>query len=292
VRTEVTIHFDGTELLGDPRTVLESIGCGPDVADISEALVLKRLPIYVTLDETDERLPKLLALLEQHGADWWEGRHDCFTDEELEAASLLAMSYDINATVFGGPRMGTTYDMSEACERCGAGARQTSAMIIEGEDLHKLEGRRAATTPYDDMLVDEKLAATLAESGATGISFRSVFVAFEKRGHLQLPWRQLCATHTMPPMSPRSIGIEPNALCICGRSGFNTTNLVYRASDLVEVQDVNVTWEWYGYSKFNGDVHDSVLPSPFFLVTPKVWRIFQDAGVTGFDWIPIRVVDE
>ncbi|MDI1427975.1 hypothetical protein [Polyangium sorediatum] len=285
------------DLLGDPRTILQAIGCGPDVANIAEAPVLDVLHIYVTLDETDERLPKLLALLEEHGADGWDIRRDRFTDEELEAAPLLIMSYDINARVFGGPRMGTTYDMSDACKRCGAGARQTSAMIIDVEDLHKLEGRRAATTPYDDVLVDENLAAVLAESGATGLSFRGVFTAFEKRGHMQLPWRQLCATHTMPPMSPRSTGIVPDDLCCCGRSGFDTpteipTRLVYRAADFTEIRDINVTWEWFGDTHYEGDVGDALFAYPRFLVTPKVRRIFLDAGVTGFHWLPIHIVDE
>ncbi|MDI3291173.1 hypothetical protein [Polyangium sp. 15x6] len=251
----------------------------------------------VTLDERDERLPRLLHLLTERGASWLERRYDCFTDEELESSRLLIMSYDFDATVFGGPRVGTTYDMSDACKRCGAGARQTSAMILEGEDLHKLEGRRAAATPYDDMLVDEKLANVLAESGATGISFRGVFAAFEKRGHIQLAWRQICATHTMPRMSPRSTGIFPYKPCPCGRSSFTREaeiplRLAYRAADIADICDVNVTWEWFGEVNFNGDVNDSVLAAPYFLVTPKVWRIFQGAGVTGFDWIPIRVVDE
>ncbi|MDI3288183.1 hypothetical protein, partial [Polyangium sp. 15x6] len=209
----------------------------------------------------------------------------------------LLMFYNMHDTVFAGPRVGTTYDMSEACRRCGAGARQTSAMVVDGEYLHILEGRRVAATCYNDILVDEAMARTLAESGATGFSFRSVFAAFEKRGHFQLPWRQLCATHILPPMSPRTTGLEPYKPCPCGRSSFTTrpeipTRIVYRASDVVDIRDVNVTWEWLGHVDFNGDVSDSVLPYPAFLITPKVWGIFRDAGVTGFDWFPIRVVDE
>ncbi len=296
MRTIAKIWFDGLDLPGDPRAVLASIGCGPDVAEIADTPVLNRLHVWVTLDVTDERLSKLLALLKKHGADWWEIRSDRFTDEELEAAPLLRMWYT-DDTVFGGPRMGTKYDMSDACKRCGTGARQTSAMIIDGKDLHELEGRRAAATPYNDILVDEKLSKVLAESGVTGISFRGVFAAFEKRGHFQLPWRQLCATHTMHPMSPRSTGIEPYEPCSCGRSGFDTpreipTRLVYSASDLKEIRDVNVTWEWFGHVNFNGDVSDAVLAHPWFLVTPKVRRIFLDAGVTDFNWLPIHVVDE
>ncbi len=292
MRTEVRILINNRRIPEGPHKLLGPLKCGPDVAEIDEDGFT-----IVTLDEIDERLPLLLNLLKERGIFWKERRSDCFTDEELEAARLLVMSYDVNAEVFGGPRMGTTYDMSEACKRCGAGARQTSAMIIEGEYLHQLEGRRVASTYYDDMLVDEKLAGKLAESNLTGISFRGLFVAFEKKGHIQLPWQQLCASHTMPPLSPRSTGIVPDELCACGRSGFDMpsevpTRFVYRASDLADIRDVNVTWEWFGDAHYEGDVSEALFPYPFFLVTPKVWRIFRDAGVTGFEWMPIRVEEE
>ena len=97
-------------------------------------------------------------------------------------------------------------------------------------------------------------------------------------------------------MSPRSTGIQPYHPCPCKRSGYNTLpeippRLTYRAADLVGIKDVNLTWEWFGGSKYNGDVSDALFPYPWFLITPKVWRIFRDAGVTGFDFIPVRVVE-
>jgi len=297
MKTLVQVRFGGNDVVGGAQAILGPAGCDADVAVVDDVPALRRIFVKVTLEDGDERLPRLLHLLSEQGVRRWERRWDVYADEELESARLLVMSYDPNARVFGGPRMGTTYDMSQACKRCGAGARQTSAMIIEGEDLHKLEGRCAAMTSYDDLLVDQKLAAAIAESGPTGISFRGVFAAFEKRGHIQLPWQQICATRTMPPMSSRSTGIELDEPCPCGRSCFSgkeeePLRLAYRAADLADIHDVNVTWEWYGFSKFNGNVADSVLPYPLFLVTPKIWRVFKDASVTGFDWLPIRVEDE
>jgi hypothetical protein len=55
---------------------------------------------------------------------------------------------------------------------------------------------------------------------------------------------------------------------------------------------VNRMWEHFGFARWNGDVKTAVLSEPNFLVTPKVWRIFRDAGVTGFQWLPIRVVED
>jgi len=176
--TEARIVIINHRIPGGPQTVLGPAGCGPDVAVPDETA----FSTVVTLDERDERLPRLLNLLAEYENDWLERRRDRFTDEEFESARLIAMSYDVNARVFGGPREGTTYDMSEACKLCGAGARQTSAMVLDPEYLHLLEGRRAATTHDFDLLVDEKLAGALAQSGATGLSFRGVFAAFERRG--------------------------------------------------------------------------------------------------------------
>jgi len=290
--TEVRLILINDRFPGGPQTILGPAGCGPDVAILDEVADAT----IIILDETDERLPVLLHLLEDYEDDWAERRSDRFTEEELESARLLIMSYDPNANVFGGSRLGTTYDMSDACNRCGAGARQTSAMIIEGEYLPKLKDRRAATTSHDEVLVDGKLAEALAQSGATGLSFWDVFASF-KRGGIKIPWRQVCATHILPPVSPRSTGLEISQPCPCKRSCFSgkeeePLRLAYSAADLADIRDVNVTWECYGFSKFNGNVSDSVLPYPLFLVTPKIWRIFKDAGVTGFEWLPIRVVDE
>ncbi|MDC3958782.1 hypothetical protein [Polyangium jinanense] len=296
MRTKVRF-FENTADIPDPkRSILEPAGCGPEVAEVTDDDIqgMRFAYLVVELYSDDPRLPILQGRFQALGLEPLERRWDEYTEEELDAARLLIMSYDNNETVFGGPRLGTTYDMSEACPRCGAGARQTSAMFIDGEDLPKLEGRRASATYYKDMLVDEKLAGTLAESGLTGISFRGVFAAFEEKGPIELPWRQICAAHTLPRMSPRSTGIEPYKPCACGRSSFTNPaevpmRLAYRATDVADIRDVNVTWEWYGEVKFNGDVSKAVFPCPLFLVTPKVRRIFLDAGVTGFDWIPIRV---
>ena len=280
--------------------MLDPAGIGLDVAKVEDFTLQRKRQIWVnvTLDDTDERLPKLLALLTRHGESWLEHRRDRFTDEELSSAPLLIMKFQREHRIFGGPRAGTTYDLSDACKVCGAGARQTSAVLIDGEELHVLEGRAAASTPYSDIIVDEPLARQLSSSGATGISFRGVFASFEQRASLQLPWRQMCAATTLPPMWPRSTGIRrlETKCSLCIRSGLvsmseQPTRLAYRAKDLVGIQDV-VTWEWFGEFRFDGDVSDALFPYPWFLVTPKVRRIFLDAGATGFDWIPIRVVDE
>lgn len=295
MRTEVRIIFDSSKIPGGAPTILGPARCGPDVATVRDIPVLRQAEVCITLDGTDERIPVVLQLLRQYGRRYLDLRRDHYTEDELNGARLLIMESRTDHEVFGGPRMGTTYDLEGACRVCGAGARQTSAMMIDGEDLRKLDGLRATATCYRDILVDERLAEELEALGATGLSFRSVYAMMPAKRQVKLRWRQLCAAHTLPPMSPGSTGIERTDVCTsCGRSGFapkmnDPSRLVYRARDLEGAEDVNTTWEWFGPWRFDGNVGEALFAYPWFLVTPKIMRVIRDAGVTSFDWLPIRV---
>lgn len=297
METEVHIRFDSSDIPGGAQTILGPARCGSDVADVDEVPVLRQMIVWVKLETTDERLPVLIQLLKQHNVDWWARREDHYTDEELEEARLIIMWTLNEYKVFGGPRMGTRYDLENACSACGAGARQTSALIIDGEDLLKLEGRRAASTCYSDIVVDERLAEELERIGAVGLSFRSIYAAMKDKRQVKQRWRQMCAAQALPPMSPRSTGVVREDPCAsCKRSGFatwpeNPPRLVYRAQDLVHAEDVNTTWEWFGPVNFDGDVSDALFPYPWFLVTPKVMRVIRAAEPKAFRWLPIRVED-
>jgi hypothetical protein len=297
MKTLVRIRFDSSEIPGGARAVLDRARCGADVATVGDVPVLGQIVVWVTLEATDPRLSVLLDLLKQHGEDWLELRRDHASDEELERAPLIVPWPENEHAVFGGPRVGTRYDMEGACPVCGSGARQTSAMFIEEEAVAKIEGLRATSTYYSDILVDERIAEELENIGAAGLSFRSVYALLGNGRQVKLRWRQLCAAHTLPPMSPRTTGIGKEDFCkSCGRSGFSTKmddppRPMYRAPDLRGSQDVNTTWEWFGPWKFDGNVSNALFSYPWFLVTPKVWRVFRDAGVTSFHWFPIGVED-
>lgn len=297
MKTEVRIFFGGHHITGGAGAVLEPAGCGPDVAEVEDIPVLDQVDVRVTLEASDPRLPVLYRLLRQHGEEWFEYRQDVHTDEELARARLIVLQTKNDHEVFGGPRIGTRYDMTEACPVCGAGARQKSAQMIQAKDVLLLKRSRAASTYYDDILVNEKLAEQLAASEVRGLSFREVVAVKKDRSRTKLSWKQLCARHTLPPMSVRSTGIERREECPrCGRSGFFTKledppRLVYRARDVEEAEDVNVTWEWFGDWSFDGKVSEALFAYPWMLVSPKVWRIFRDAGVTAYRYLPIRVDD-
>ncbi|MDC3957497.1 hypothetical protein [Polyangium jinanense] len=299
MKTKILLHFDSNDVPGGEQTVLSPSGCGSDVAEVQE-WPIRRQVVEVRLDANDPRLPLLQKLLLAYKVEWFEDRWDEYTDEEFEAAPLIIAIGTWEIFVLGGPRFGTDYDISTACPVCGAGIRQTSAYVLDGtsqDSMPKL-GQFRAVGSEGEILVDERLAETLESAGLSGLSFRSVYARQKDMRQTKLPWRQMWASHTLPPMSSRSTGVERGKVCkACGRSKFNFSlkeplRLVYHARDLVGAQDVNRMWERFGIARWNGDLKTAVLSQPDFLVTPKVWRIFRDAGVTGFKWLPIRVVED
>jgi hypothetical protein len=296
MRPEVRILFDAADLPG-AHALLEPAGCGPDVANVEEVPVLREVQVRVTLLDTDERIPKLLELLTCKAVPWVKIHKDRYTDEELRNARLLLLRPNRECEVDGGSEFGTTYDLSGACPACGAGARQNSALFLDGADdqLPKLKGHRAGYTYRDEIFVDERLAAALEELGPEGLVFHNVYALMPDKRQIKLRWKQLSADRTLPRMCPQTAGYGVEELCrLCGRSGYmpgTPLRIVYRASDLQGARDVNLTWEELYDGDIKDDPRESYVPVPQLLVTPKVMHVIRAAGVTAFDWLPIRVDD-
>jgi hypothetical protein len=298
MRTEVRIRFSGNRIPGGAQAILGPTGCGPDVATVEDVPVLRHVEVWVKLDEKDERLPHLLQLLQKHGVSWLEFHEDRYTEEELDIAPLIIMQPNRQCEIDGGVEWGMTYDLSRACQACGTGGRQTSAVFVDGEDLHQLEGHRAGATYFWHILVDEGLAGALEELGATGLSLRSVYAVRKNKQQFKLRWKQLCAERTLLPMSAKTTGLVRDRACtVCHRNGYfrtskQPTRIAYRASDLKDIDDVNMSWENVGFANLKPDLRESLLSYPWLLVTPKVMHVIRAAGVTEIDWMPIRVVNE
>ena len=295
MKTIVNVVFGTYKLQRGAQSVLGPAGCGPDVAEVDEESPLKGIDITVTLEETDPRLPVLFEILKKRNKNWLENHEDVYTEEELDGAQLLLIDPNPQAEVCGGVEYGMIYDLSGTCPACGTSAKQTSAVFIDAEDLKKIKGQRAGTTIFSHILVDPGLEAELVRTCATGISFRDVYAIWRDKRKVKLPWKQLCAARTLPPMSPSTTGLVREEPCeVCWRNGYagtskEPTRIVYRASDLRDADDVNLSWENRGYAILKPKLKDSLLSYPWMVVTPKVRRVFTDAGVTCFDWIPIRV---
>lgn len=295
MRAEVHIRFGGHRIPGGAQAILGPAGCGPDVAVVEDVPVLQEVQVWVVLEVTDPRLRVLRQLLEQHGERWLEDHLDRYTEEELTSAPLLLMHPNRECEIDGGVEWGMTYDLSDACSTCGTGGRQTSAVFVNGEQVSNLTGHRAGVTYHWHYLVDEGLAAALEDAGATGLSLRSVYAVMPDKRQVKLRWKQMCATRTLVPMSPSTTGLTRDRVCkVCKRNGYfqmskEPMRIVYRASDLRDIDDVSTSWENVGWAILEPELRDSLLAKPWLLVTPQIWRVFRDAGVRSFDWLPVRV---
>jgi hypothetical protein len=296
MKTEVRVIFGTYQLQGGAQSVLGPAGCGPDVAEVDDDALLKGVDITVTLEETDPRLPVLFGILRERDKRWLESHYDVYTEEELDSARLLLMKGNGPCEIDGGCDFGTMYDLSDACPACGTGAKQTSPLFVDREDLRNLKGSRAGQTYRGHVFVDERLAGELERLGATGLTLGEMYAEFREKRMVKLPWKQLLAARTLPPTSPSTTGFSrmEDSCKVCLRDGYGGTSeeplrVVYRSSDLREVDDVNFSWETAWIGRLEPDLRESLLSLPWLLVTPKVRRVIVGAGVTCFDWLPIRV---
>ena len=300
MKTIVEIEFHAADLPAAANTILGPCQIEKDIVKIQP--LLGDILVKVTLDETDPRVAKVFALLDEYGEERWVRRRDTYTDDELQAAPLLIVIPWQDVLAYGGPGYGTTYDTSQACPRCGTGARQTSPLHIARGDLKQIEKLRMAFTVNRDVLVHDVDVEPLLAAHVTGALFWPVYAKTKAGDIEELRRQQMFIEHVMPPMGPKS-ALDQTQLCpICRRGCFthasdSPVRYVYRREDLANIQDVNVTWEWFGEC---ADSPEAALtgawPHPVVLVTPKVMNLLRaktkkEAKYQGCGFTPIWIED-
>ena len=296
MKTKVSISFDGLPIPGGAATILEPTACGPDVASVRNAPVLGQIFVRIELDEGDERVAKVFALLQQHSVEFESFTFTEYSEDDRQHAPLVRIMIDAYESAWAGLRHGTKFDLTNACTNCHAGARQTSALYIDGDDLAKVRKHRAigaVGAVGGEVLVDGGMAKKLKDAGVTGISFGDVRARLKKEKWTSVARDQILIEHVMPPMRSELTDEDKKYLCpVCRRGGRSIfPKKPYLAEDLVGTQDFNLTWEWFGEfwpeNKERG--FGAKWPSPYVLVTPKVMNIFREAGVKTFDWTPVGI---
>jgi hypothetical protein len=305
MQTVVEIKFDAADVPGGADAILSRGQCEKEVVKVARYEVLGRIDVTLRFDENDARVPKVLALLADASATAWVDRRDIYTEDDLQAARLLEVSGWWAATTSRGLDFGTTYDRSQACLACGTGVRQTSPLISGGDDMRKVDKHRIAGTSDNDLLVRDTDVERLIAAKVTGANFWPAYFK-EKSGNVtELRWQQALIESVLPPMAASSY-LDHKGVCpTCGRGGFTTmmnqpTRLVYRAEDLANVQDFNLTWESFG--EFGRTIIDGIIGGerwsrPWILVTPKVMNLLRgktkkELKYQGCDFIPIWIEGE
>jgi len=286
------ITFDAEPIPGEAGTILVPTNCGPDVVEIHDYTVVgvRTIRVHVKLEQTDPRVAKVLALLQQHNIEADVTTFTEYSDEDLQNARLLLMWPEPQARFFGGPRSGTKYDLTNACPNCHTGAQQTSPLYVEPEAPKMIRKHRALMAYSGEIIIDGGMRKKLVDGGVTGISFGDVRLRHENKKWSELARDQILIKHVLPPMRGELKPEDEKQLCkVCRRGGrMFVTEIPYRQEDLVDIKDFNCTWEWYGDFGLavDGFYH---LANPYTCVTPKVMNIFNKAGAKAFRWIPVNV---
>lgn len=295
MKTKICISFRADKIPGEAATILEPTRCGPDVAKVADYSMfgVRDISVTVELDETDERGPKVLALLQQHGVEVKSFMYDEYSEEDRQQARLLTIwpaSFDDEVTITAWN--GTKYDLTNACPHCQTGAKQKSPAYLDEHDKKILRNHRAFLAGYS-LIMDGGMRKKLVDAGVTGISFGDVRMRLKNNKWTELARDQVFVTNTLPPMrgAPPDED-QPNLCKVCRRGGRRTPpEAYYREEDLDGMQDFNLSWEWVG--EFQPADKEKNLPpqrsSPWLRVTPKVMNIFVNAGVKAFSWKPVNV---
>ncbi len=286
---------------GGADAILGPSQCGKDIAEIREYTVLdiRNIKVDVTLDEEDPRVAKVLALLAEFGEKPWITYRDIYTDDELQSAPLLVLITWAHVRALAVAK----YDESKACPRCKTGIRQTSTLTVSGRDLKKTEKLRVLGTTDVDVLVHDVDVERLLAAGVTGALFWPVD-ANTRPGHVEETRRQqIFPQHVMPPMSAKSLVDQSQVCPDCGRGWYTQVmdypvRQVYRREDLANIQDFNLTWEWFGApSSVNEHGLGGGPPHPRMLVTPKVMNLLRgktkkEQKYQGCGFAPIWIEDD
>jgi hypothetical protein len=160
----------------------------------------------VVLPTTDERVQQIGELQRAHRKKggfffiYWDVRRK-YSEKELQTAELLHMNV---RAVFEptGEECGTTYDETTACKRCGAGADQTSELILDTRRIPK--GKDIARTIGGEIVVSRRFAEAFRKHGLQGAEFQPVL----HRGRKSLEpseWSQLVVTSSPVKLSSRTV---------------------------------------------------------------------------------------
>lgn len=293
MKKKFTISFDAVNIPGEAATILVPTDCGPDVVSIHDFTLLgdRTIDVDVKLDQTDPRVAKLLALLEQHGVEVTVRTFTQYSEEDLQNARLLLMWPDANVHVHAGHSLGTKYDLTNACPNCHTGALQISPLYVDRDSLKVIRKHRALMTNSGDIIIDGGMRKKLVDAGITGISFGDVRARHENKKWSEVARDHILIEHVLPPMRGDLKPEDEKQLCkVCRRGGrMFVTEIPYYQEDLVNAKDFNLTWDWFGEFGPPDDMRHEIRSNPYTCVTPKVMNIFNKAGVKAFSWIPVNV---
>jgi len=286
MKTFVTVIFN----LGPvPWKSLRSVFVRCDLATDAKK---RRDPVglyILKLEEGSDQHTCLINSLAELGLAWSTNRESVYSDAQLRGAPLIRLVVARASRGMGGPKHGTEYDLSCACQSCGTGARQVSPLVLSMSGV----SRRAPIfeTPRGEMLVGEDLKQKIDAIHPRGLELREAIGL----GGTGLGFFQLLPEHEMPPMAPSTEGLLRDEPCAgCSRNGYfgaleHPMRIRYLEEDLDATDsDAYFTYEWFGYSKLLTPLAESLLAHPLLLISPRMYEVFADDRLRGLKFEPVE----
>ena len=143
-----------------------------------------------------------------------------------------------------------SFHVSSHVRSSTASARSFSAANA-AFNIKEVEKLRVAGTVSGDLLINDVDVKRLLAGGVTGALFWPVYAKSKGGDVEELRHQQAFIEHVMPPMSLKSLLNRTNVCPDCGRGWCKDImneplRFVYRREDLANIQDFNLTWEWFG----------------------------------------------
>jgi hypothetical protein len=237
----------------------------------------------VKLPLPDERLPRIHEINEElrkkgRSLFWGWSVHRRYSEKELQAAELFKLWPGATFEP-AGEQVGTEYDESVACPRCGSGARQVSELVL---DLRRApKGAGIARTIADEIIISTSLAEELKARGIRGAEFRPVRQA-GKKGTVSSAWLQLTVSATPAEVvAPTVTGVNPfdrdeQGRYRCPRGdqvGQNLLSELFVARRSYDGSDLTCTRQMFGLRM------GLLRPAPYFLISPKLHGLLVTSRV-------------
>jgi hypothetical protein len=250
----------------------------------------------IDIDRTDPWFDRIVAIDEELRAkdelfvsSWGVGRH--YSAAEFAAAEAFYLR--IHSTFEPcAEECGTVFDETTACPDCGAGRSQIGPLVLDlkrlgsGWDEHTRRvpaGKDIARTIAGEVVVSDRLASLLRDSGSTGYELGPV-LQHRRRDEVRNDWHQLLVTGpTVRVLPPTVAGTSPSDLDADGTYKCPSGH-VLGLNVLSELSLSRADWSGADHSQTReafGHRVGMLVPEHPIIVSPRVAALITSSRVKG-----------
>ncbi len=242
----------------------------------------------IELPVTDPRLTEFRAIYQQllsEGAFLFTAwiPHRRYSRKELESAEIFQLKVN-SFFESGDDELGTLYDESQVCPRCGAGARQVSELALNTGRIPK--SKDFVKMVSGEIVVSQRCWHVLRKCHLTGLEFRPVR-HIGPRNQGQVPWYQLVvASRPVDISKDTRIGINPFDDDASGRYRCPEGHVI-GLNLLSEAWIIRSSYEGSDFAQTRqlvGDRRGLLRPEPIRIVSKKAFQALRRERLKGVDF--------